>query len=216
MPIYTPTSEKSFLVPFGPTIGYFKMDDDIVKNLNSMMSDRLEDYSGQLVGKVSQELKFTDKIKKYVGNKLVQFLGEYHIWSLSRNSFGHHKHDSAKERYHLNILNGWFVRQFNNEYNPLHIHGDCELSCVGYLSLPDDIDKEWEDDYKDHFPSNGHINFSYGVDNKYGCANMLIKPRVGDFFVFPNYLFHCVYPFYTKGERRSFSMNMSFYKQIIN
>ena len=69
----------------------------------------------------------------------------------------------------------------------LHIHNDCELSCVGYLSLPDDIDKEWEDDYKDHFLSNGHINFSYGVNNKYGCANMLIKPRVGDFFVFPRY-----------------------------
>ena len=216
MPIYTPTSDKSFLAPFGPTLGHFKMDDDIVKNLNSMMSERLEDYSDQLVGKVSQELKFTDDIKKYLGNKLIQFLGEYHIWNLSRNSFGLHKHDYAKERYNLNIINGWFVRQFNNEYNPLHIHNDCELSCVGYLSLPDDIDKEWEDDYKDHFPSNGHINFSYGVNNKYGCANMLIKPRVGDFFVFPNYLFHCVYPFYSKGERRSFSMNMVFEKTMIN
>ena len=64
MPIYTPTSDKSFLAPFGPTLGHFKMDDDIVKNLNSMMSERLEDYSDQLVGKVSQELKFTDEIKK--------------------------------------------------------------------------------------------------------------------------------------------------------
>lgn len=216
MSIYTPTSEKSFLAPFGPTVGYFKMDDDTVKNLNSMMSDRLEDYSDKLVGKVSQELRFTDEIKNYIGQKLVQFLGEYHIWNLSRNTFGNYKHDNKKEQFHLNIINGWFVRQFNNEYNPLHIHGDCELSCVGYLSLPDDIDKEWEADYKDNFPSNGHINFSYGVDNKYGCANMLIKPRVGDFFVFPNYLFHCVYPFYTKGERRSFSMNMEFYKKIIN
>ena len=216
MSIYTPTSEKSFLAPFGPTVGYFKMDDDTVKNLNSMMSDRLEDYSDKLVGKVSQELRFTDEIKNYIGQKLVQFLGEYHIWNLSRNTFGNYKHDNKKEQFHLNIINGWFVRQFNNEYNPLHIHGDCELSCVGYLSLPDDIDKEWEADYKDNFPSNGDINFSYGVDNKYGCANMLIKPRVGDFFVFPNYLFHCVYPFYTKGERRSFSMNMEFYKKIIN
>ena len=77
------------------------------------------------------------------------------------------------------------------------------------------IEKEWEEDYKDHFPSNGHINFSYGVNNLYGCASMLIKPRVGDFFVFPNYLFHCVYPFYTDGERRSFSMNMTFEKKEI-
>jgi hypothetical protein len=38
----------------------------------------------------------------------------------------------------------------------------------------------------------------------------MVKPQVGDFYVFPSQLFHCVYPFYTKGERRSFSMNMNF------
>ena len=113
------------------------------------------------------------------------------------------------------IHQSWGNVSVSGDWNPTHSHTGM-ISGVGYLRLPDDIDKEWEDDYKDHFPSNGHINFSYGVDNKYGCANMLIKPRVGDFFVFPNYLFHCVYPFYTKGERRSFSMNMTFYKQIIN
>ena len=34
-----------------------------------------------------------------------------------------------------------------------------------------------------------------------------MKPRVGDFYVFPAHLHHCVYPFKTKGERRSFSVN---------
>ena len=38
----------------------------------------------------------------------------------------------------------------------------------------------------------------------------MVKPRVGDFYVFPAELFHCVYPFKTKGERRSFSVNFSF------
>ena len=215
MPIYTPTSEKSFLTPFGPTIGHLKMEKDLVEYLNSMMNEKLRDFSDSLVGKVSQELLFSDEIAQYVGNKLINFLGEYHIWNLERNSFGNHKHRHGKEQYDLRIINGWFVRQFQNEYNPLHVHNDCQLSCVGYLSLPDNIEKEWEEDYKDHFPSNGHINFSYGVNNLYGCASMLIKPRVGDFFVFPNYLFHCVYPFYTDGERRSFSMNMTFEKKKI-
>ena len=215
MPIYTPTSEKSFLTPFGPTIGHLKMEKDLVEYLNSMMNEKLRDFSASLVGKVSQELLFSDEIAQYVGNKLINFLGEYHLWNLERNSFGNHKHMHGKEQYDLRIINGWFVRQFQNEYNPLHVHNDCQLSCVGYLSLPDNIEKEWEEDYKDHFPSNGHINFSYGVNNLYGCASMLIKPRVGDFFVFPNYLFHCVYPFYTDGERRSFSMNMTFEKKEI-
>jgi hypothetical protein len=209
MPIYKPNSEKAFLTPFGPTVGYFKMSEEVVNTLNSMMNENLKDFSDDLVGKVKQELQFSDEIKNYIGNNLVQFLGEYHTYNLQRNSFGN---QVANDSYKLFIHNGWFVRQFENEYNPIHIHTGCTLSCVGYLSLPDGIDDEWEEDYKDHYPANGHINFTYGVDNPYGCANMLIKPQVGDFYVFPQYLFHCVYPFKTKGERRSFSMNMSFAK----
>ena len=35
-----------------------------------------------------------------------------------------------------------------------------------------------------------------------------IKPKVGDFYFFPNYLMHCVYPFKNKSsERRSISFN---------
>ena len=38
--------------------------------------------------------------------------------------------------------------------------------------------------------------------------NFKIKPKVGDFYFFPNYLMHTVYPFKdTKEERRSISFN---------
>ena len=40
-------------------------------------------------------------------------------------------------------------------------------------------------------------------------SNFLAKPQVGDFYVFPAHLHHCVYPFKTKGERRSFSVNFT-------
>ena len=35
----------------------------------------------------------------------------------------------------------------------------------------------------------------------------MVGPEAGDFFIFPGTLYHCVYPFYGSGERRSFSMN---------
>ena len=44
----------------------------------------------------------------------------------------------------------------------------------------------------------------------------LVKPTVGDFFVFPADLIHMVYPFYSDGERRSFSMNMQIIQQKID
>jgi hypothetical protein len=174
------------------------------------MSAKLEDYSDQLVGKVSEELAFDDEIIRIAQEGLGQFVGKYQNYTEYRNSMGAKTLDTENNNYGLQIASGWFVRQFENEYNPLHIHTGARLSCVGYLKLPDGIEEEWEEDYKDHHPSNGHIQFAYGTASGYTCTNFIIKPQVGDFYVFPSQLFHCVYPFYTKGERRSFSMNMNF------
>ena len=44
MGIYKPTSEKSFLTPFGPTIGHLKMENELVEYLNSMMNEQLRDF----------------------------------------------------------------------------------------------------------------------------------------------------------------------------
>jgi len=101
------------------------------------------------------------------------------------------------------------VRQFAGEFNPAHIHTECDLSCVGYLKLPPEIDKEWEEDYKDHYPCKGHIEFLHGQSGKMHTHTFLVKPSIGDFFVFPADLIHMVYPFESEGERRSFSMNMA-------
>ena len=198
-----------FFAPFGPTMGYYKMPSEMVDYLNINMDKKLDDYSNNLVGKVSQELRFNNEIRNYIGKKLFKFIIDYHEYTKNRNSLGQNSLDKDKTPK-LNVLNGWFVRQFENEYNPVHIHTQCTLSCVGYLKLPDGIEEEWEEDYKDHYPANGHINFIYGTHGQYTCSNFLIKPKVGDFYIFPSYLFHAVYPFYTKGERRSFSMNMIF------
>ena len=196
--------------PFGPTMGYYRMPDDVVDELNDKMSTRLDDYSDQLVGKVSEELAFDDEIKLIAQKSLGQFVGKYQNYTEYRNSMGAKTLDTENNNYALQVVSGWFVRQFENEYNPLHIHTGSRLSCVGYLKLPEGIEEEWEEDYKDHHPSNGHIQFASGTPSGYTCTNFIIKPQVGDIYIFPSQLFHCVYPFYTKGERRSFSMNMNF------
>ena len=55
-------------------------------------------------------------------------------------------------RLSCEINSGWFVRQYEHEYNPIHLHIGSSMSCVGYLALPEGIEKEWEEDYKDHHP----------------------------------------------------------------
>ena len=207
---YVPKGEEDYLSPFGPTMGYKKLSKEFVDTLNTKINNQLEDFSDNLVGKVSQELLFTEEINALFLKEVSTFIGKYQNFSEQVNTFGRKRLDGEKYNYGVQIVNGWFVRQFENEYNPLHVHTSCRLSCVGYLALPDGIEKEWEEDYKDHHPANGHIQFAHGTNSGYNQTNFMVKPQVGDFYVFPAELFHCVYPFKTKGERRSFSVNFNF------
>ena len=44
-----------------------------------------------------------------------------------------------------------------------------------------------------------------------------IEPKIGDFYLFPNYLMHTVFPFKgTEEERRSISFNASIDEDIYN
>jgi hypothetical protein len=207
---YVPKKNEEYLAPFGPVMGYKKLSASFVKKMNTLMKMELEDWSGSLVGKVKAELRFSKEIESQWLTEVSQFIGRFSAYAEHRNSFGVNSLDTEKYNYGIQIASGWFVRQFENEYNPLHIHTGARLSCVGYLALPDGIEKEWEEDYKDHHPANGHIQFAHGTPSGYSNTNFMVKPQVGDFYVFPAELFHCVYPFKTKGERRSFSVNFSF------
>ena len=188
--IFTPSQDEQFITPFSPIIGYKKLSPSFVEKLNNSMNDKLEDWSDTLVGKVKEELKFSDDIVKSMGAR-----------GLDPNS-----------DYSIRATSGWFVRQFEGEYNPVHVHPDSMLSCVGYLKLPKGIEKEWEEDYKDHHPSHGHIQFMHGSSLPYSSTNFIFKPQVGDFIIFPAHMFHTVYPFKTKGERRSFSVNFTVHR----
>lgn len=204
---------EQFFAPFGPGIGYKKLSDTFVNYMNTSIETKgadMVDYSASLVGKVRQELHFTAEMKAAFSQETTPFVGRYAAWSEVRNSFGSKKLDSVKNRYGVEFKSGWVVRQHEHDYNPIHIHTGCRLSCVGYLKLPDNIEKEFAEDYQDHHPSHGHIQFVHGTPSHWSMTNFMVRPRVGDFYLFPSDLFHCTYPFSTEGERRSFSCNLNF------
>ena len=54
----------------------------------------------------------------------------------------------------------------------------------------------------------GRLTLIHGSVNLFSKATYVIKPVVGEFYLFPNYLLHTVYPFTdTNEERRSISFN---------
>ena len=106
------------------------------------------------------------------------------------------------------------MRQFENEYNPLHSHGG-HISGVGYLKLPDNYGKTVQSDKKNNY--NGNLQLVHGSKNFLSPISLNIEPKVGDFYLFPNYLMHSVYPFKHKNaERRSISFNAFIDNSIYN
>jgi uncharacterized protein (TIGR02466 family) len=213
--------QETPIIPFGPLMYYYKLPKKMVDSLNKYVEKTSKnkiktqqlDHSNQLVGKVKQEFlieneelnKHKDIINKVVG-KFVETDLARHAQVLSKTT-----------KIEVSYKSAWIVRQYAGDFNPTHVHTECDMSCVGYLKLPPTIDEEWEEDYKDHHPCKGHIEFLHGQGSKLNKSTCLIKPSVGDFFLFPADLVHTVYPFNSEGERRSFSMNIVIkQKQIQN
>ena len=203
-----------FVKPFGPMILKVKLPDDILNDLNQDCLDIADskkekiDWSDQLAGRVEEEYHITkDLLKKHA------------IWFnavTSRYLFPDEKSfQENKGRFKVGISSGWYVRQHDGDFNPLHFHTGCQISTVGFLKLPNDIEEYWKEEDKDHNPFGGYLDFRYGTIGLNCPNNMKVKPKVGDFYMFPNWLDHQVYPFRSKykkpdvkGERRSFSLNI--------
>ena len=61
---------------------------------------------------------------------------------------------------------------------------------------------------KNHHNDNGNLQLIHGSRQFLSNSLFTIQPQVGDFYLFPNYLMHTVFPFReTNQERRSVSFN---------
>ena len=186
------------LSPFGPKIAIIKIPKSIVnkinrevdKILNSKKRLRKSDYSNKLVGQVKQEIRLDSK---FIQKNLLKFIGT--------NVKKYIKKCTKKDTKKISLRNLWVVRQFKNEYNPIHFHSG-NISGVGYLKIPKNITKS-----KKRLKTNGTIDFIHGSKSFLNNSLFNHNPKIGDMILFPNYLMHTAYPFNTTGERRSFSFN---------
>tara|TARA_B100000767_G_scaffold467_1_gene429 strand:+ start:504 stop:1115 length:612 start_codon:yes stop_codon:yes gene_type:complete len=195
------------LNPFGPKIAKLKLSKHLVNKINKevdkiisnkLLANRL-DYSKKLVGQVKQEISLP---KSFIKRNLEKIISK-NIKEFINKSLG-------KKSKTVKIKNFWVVRQFSNEYNPIHFH-DGHISGVGYLKVP-----KFGNSKKLNLKTNGTIDFINGSKIFLSESIYNHSPKVGDVLLFPNYLMHTAYPFSTKGERRSFSFNAEIDKEIAN
>jgi len=197
--------------PFGPSVARIQLSNEMIGNLNSHIDKIIEnekvskklDVGHTLAGNVKQEFYLEPEILKSSG--LLNLLA-----SSTKKWIQFSQKVEIKE---FNIISSWVVRQFENEYNPVHYHSG-HISGVCYLKLPNDYGKTVQSNKKKNL--NGQLSLIHGSKMFNSESVCEIKPKVGDFYLFPNYLMHTVYPFYGKDERRSLSFNAKIDEKIYN
>ena len=205
-------NEIKVFKPFGPSIVKVVIPENLLSILNNYTDEIIMDekkikkldHGFKLAGNVQQEFQLEEEFVKSSG--LLNFLfTAVQKWI---------ELVEKKKINNFNLLSSWIVRQFENEYNPIHTHGG-HISGVGYLKLPTNFGETFQDNKKNNF--NGKLSLVHG-SQMFSCkSTFTITPKVGDFYFFPNYLMHIVYPFYRKDEeRRSISFNALIDENIYN
>jgi len=190
--------------PFGPRILKSSVPQVVIDAVNQKADTILQDnkksndldYSSNLAGNVKKEVALSlAEVKglEVVVNKLAT---EY-IMKLVPNQL-----DPEKT---IMSYSSWVVSQYAGDFNPLHIH-DSQLSGVLFLKMPPNYEEEYR--REDHYPSVGCLEFLGSVANTFAKHSWLVKPQIGDLYLFPSWLSHQVYPFRSEGERRSMAFNI--------
>ena len=202
----------NFIRPFGPIICKVTMPKQIIEDLNNYVDkiiidekkSKELDHGKNLAGNVQQEFELE---KKFIEeSKWGNFLsGCAKAWI---------KQTCKQEITKFQLISSWVVRQFKNDYNPIHTHGG-HLSGVGYLKVPESFGEYHQKTKINN--QNGNLALVHGAKMFMSDSTYTITPKVGDFYFFPNYLMHTVFPFCdTDEERRSISFNGTIDEKIYN
>jgi uncharacterized protein (TIGR02466 family) len=213
--------DMRIVAPFSPSIIKATMPEAIVREINQRVDAIVErrdevarrDWSQHLAGVVTTEIRFTDIIHEMT--EVRDFLYDVARTFAYRceNALMHYgdyerTEELASKKLEIQIKEGWINDMVAGDYNPAHFHQGCLFSSVGFLRVPPSYEEEFQAD-KARQNTVGCLQF---IDSRsvVGARNLfVVKPVVGDFYLWPSWMLHCVYPFKSLGVRRSMAVNLS-------
>ena len=205
--------ELNILRSLGPAVLKVKIPEQIVINLNTYIDKIILDTEKSLklnagkglVGDVTQEFRLEKNIMMETG------WGKFLAGCVSKWI----EIELQKKIQKFEIIDSWVVRQFKNEYNPTHWHSG-HISGAGFLKVPSNFGKHIQNKERKEYRG-GNLQLIHGARMFLCPSTINIVPEVGDFYFFPNYMMHTVFPFKDSNEeRRSISFNANIDNNIYN
>ncbi len=211
--LHRPWSDILFETTLPPTVL-----EKMIEISDKVLTDSTRTNWGEnLAGQIKEEMLIEPKVLKesnltdFFGNMVVEYIHQCNLQKTppeqSQNM------EAVKNHIEVTITSMWAVEQQPGEYNPIHVHTNCDVSSVMYLKAPNFLPSE-----KTKRNDDGTIYFigSSSPKGKLKTNSLKVKPTPGAFFIFPAHLQHTVYPYKTNDNfaRRSVSFNASFeYKE---
>jgi len=172
-----------------------------LNELYETQKKHLPNANKQLAGKIPDEVSLfyagpTSKkmhTHRYVSDDILKWF--YSI-------FDHYLKWNKTRTYRMDINSIWVNEMKAGDYNPVHIHQGklfTGLSSVMILKLPKDFGPELA---RPDQPMNGQLQIMGNVAGQFVTADYSPKIKIGDFYVFPYDIRHCVYPFTNKKAKR--------------
>ncbi len=195
--------------PFGPLIMLAQLPEGVIKKLNEIVDvikDK-KDMGARLAGVIETESEIPHSMleEKKVMN-IFHALSRSYLEQAYLNAGLHDQWNAMNVKTQMQSI--WSVSQYENEYNPQHNHSHCQISAVLYLKVPAMKPRNIPNKPKE---KDGQIEFTFCTNESiFTTGSFVARPKPGMCLLFPNSLYHQVYPFQGSGERRSIAFNMAF------
>jgi hypothetical protein len=202
---------KFDFVYLGQTVLKYEVPLEVFVSLNELYEQQkkqLPKANKQLVGKIEDEVSLfydgADSSKMHRHSFVSQDLLKW-FYSV----FHHYLNWNKVGQFNTKINSIWVNEMKSHEYNPIHIHQGTiytGLSSVMVLKLPKDTGIEYSAVEK---PMNGRLQIIGSANGQFAKTDYSPNMKIGDFYVFPYDMRHCVYPFNsTKDKRRTLVCNV--------
>ena len=198
-------------VYLGQTVLKYSVPLEIFVTLNDLYEKRKKELpkaNKQLVGKIKDEVSLHYSGENSPKMHQHNFLSQDTLkWFYS--VFKHYLDWNKIVYQDMKINSIWVNEMKANEYNPVHIHQGMlytGLSSVMIMKLPKEYGIEYSSPDK---PINGRLQIIGAAAGQFAKTDYSPNMTVGDFYVFPYDMRHCVYPFNgTKEKRRTLVCNV--------
>jgi len=202
---------KFDFVYLGQTVLKYEVPLEIFVGLNEIYEKRKKELpkaNKQLIGKIEDEVSLfyggpnNNKMHQhsFLSNDMLQWFDSVFNHYLTWNKIGEN---------HRSINSIWVNEMKAHEYNPIHIHQGklfTGLSSVMIMKLPKETRTEYSAPEK---PMNGRLQIIGAANGQFAKTDYSPNSKIGDFYVFPYDMRHCVFPFNgTKEKRRTLVCNV--------